>query len=179
MIRDAALWFAQSQRPATHATMIGAGPVFNIFPSGYEVLGAGPSKTLDLRVASDFGNGMRRLVARFTIKTTFAGSASNKLSFAVGVSSHPSFQTSPTILVRGEKYATPALTAGVVVQLVIPPLNSYQKIGSQGLQYLGLGIEVEVPSTDWTDGLVDAELILDSEGDTLTRGSNYASGYSV
>ena len=179
MIRDAALWFAQSQRPATDLSMIGTGTWFNILPSGYEILGAGPSKTLDLRVASDFGNGMRRLVARFTIKKTFAGSASNKLSFAVGVSSHPSFQTSPTILVRGEKYATTALTAGVVVQLVIPPLNSYQKIGSQGLQYLGLGIEVEVPSTDWTDGLVDAELILDSEGDSLTRGSNYASGYSV
>lgn len=188
MIHDGHLVFGTNVRPPLATLQIGdgglgGGPVGATYiplPNNFDILGGGRySSTLDLKVATDLGIGARKLTAFFRITQSFAGAAANKLAFAVAVSSHPLLEVLPTILVRGERYVTNALTAGVTVQLVIPPLNSYQKIGVQGLRYLSLGFEADVPVSDWTDGAVSAHILVDSEGDTLTRGSNYASGYSV
>lgn len=171
-MQDADLIFAQDQRPAV--SIVGATPSLWMFDNGLVA-----NKWLDLRQQSDLGRG-QPLYAHFKVKTSFAGDALNVLRFCIAVDDATNFSGTVAvpakILVRGPDLVTGSLLAGVLVTLVLPPLNTLviPLATNQGARYLGLGMQVIVPTTDWTAGAVDAWL---SPVHHRVRPSGYQSGY--
>lgn len=119
-------------------------------------------KYLDMRSLIDLGRG-QPVFANFKIATAFNNVAANSLRFAVFASNDPTFadvlasdaQTIATSLpITGAGLAS----VGATVRVAIPPMNDYALSTASGRRYVTLGFEYLVPTTDWTQGGIDAWL---------------------
>lgn len=150
---DDRLKLAKNARPA-----LVPGP--NVNPTFFPELLA--PNYLDLKVAMDLAR-TGGAWANFRIASAFNNVASNFLRFAVFVDNDPTFLTvlgeTQLCIVQGSELLSAALGAAAVglgVSLALPPANSYLRIGGNGRRYICLGMQVFVPTTDWTTGGVDA-----------------------
>lgn len=184
---DKDLQFAEAQRPLTIAgnavpiALFGAldpgsprvlaGESALSWPSTPDpVLGGSLVNTFNLRAIMDWARG-RAVYANFRLNTAFAGDAANFLRFCIAVDSVAAFTnvlSGYRIVTAGHSIVTAGLGAGAVgsvMQLALPPLSDWTRSLAaapdyNGMQFLALGFEYGVPTTDWTAGLLDAWLTL-------------------
>jgi hypothetical protein len=157
-MHDKTLFFAENQRPATIPTFGWLAQPLNraMFPSN-----AAPN-FIDRGSLMDPGRGVA-IYANFRVTTTFTATAGNELRFCVLASNDPSFadilSKPENVIVASRAFTSAQLVAGLMVRLAIPPISevdsAFPASGNTRLFY-GLGIEYQVPATDWVAGGVDA-----------------------
>ncbi len=180
MISDARLTFATAQRPPCVVALIGGDFTFTPCPSGFEVLGG---SSLTLLSVFDLAVG-HPVKARFEVTEQFDSLNDNNLArFAVVVSDSPGLTTNTQILIRSQNYTEIGLAVGVVEELVLPQQGTLMDVthGANSTRYIGLGMEMKVPTADFTSGAVNARIVLDSEqndfGAMASQGRN--TGFTV
>lgn len=150
-MQDDNLFFARNDRPA----LIPGGTFPAFFPSSLA------PAYWDLQAAMDMARG-RSIFANFRIATSFNSVAANLLRFAVFVDDNEAFVnvlTNPSLIIaRSHDFLSGGLVAGTLVSVAIPPMSDITRVAGDGLRFITLGLEATVPTTDWSQGGVDAFL---------------------
>lgn len=181
---DENLFVAKNQRPTNifAGLPVAGGTSFGpvLFPD------AADPKFVDLLTVMDWARA-RPVYANFRIATAFAGAADNRWRFAIFVSAVASSGVAvATDVAAGtlaavqpviQKYdlALAGLqTVGQIYQIAMPPMDDLSRLFSEGYRSVCLGAMALSPTTDWTQGGIDACWTPDP---IPTKPIHYRSGY--